>query len=81
MSSKQDKKDDVTTIDQFSFLDNYLGKEVVLTTLTGGTRYAKIIKISAYELLVEEGTRAGKPVQKLIFKHAIVSLEERLDKR
>lgn len=73
------KKDDVTLIEQFSFLDSYLGKEVVLSLTNGRTTYAKIIKISAYEILVEEGTRAGKPVIKLIWKHAIASMTERVD--
>ena len=37
MTSKSDlqKKDDVTTIEQFSILDSYLGKEVSLTLNNG----------------------------------------------
>jgi sRNA-binding regulator protein Hfq len=42
--------------------------------------HCKIIKISAYELLVEEGTRMNKPIEKLIFKHAVASIEDRRER-
>ena len=82
MTSKSElqKKDDVTTIEQFSFLDSYLGKEVSLTLTNGRPMHCKIIKISAYELLVEEGTRMNKPIEKLIFKQAVASLEDRRER-
>jgi len=75
----KDKKEDVTTIEQFSFLDSYLGKEVSLTLTNGRPMHCKIIKISAYELMIEEGKRRGEPIQKLLFKHAVAKIEEKVD--
>jgi len=80
MSAKNEsKRDDVTTLDQFSFLDSYVGKDCVITLTGGRTMYAKIIKISAYELMIEEGKRRGEPIQKLLFKHAVAKIEEKVD--
>lgn len=71
------KKDDVTQIEQFSYLDNYVGKDCTITLTCGRTMFAKIIKISAYEIMIEEGKRKGEPIRKLLFKHAVAKIEEK----
>ena len=68
---------DVTRIEQFSLLDMYLGKRVTLTTTIGRPIICRILKISAYEILVEVGK--NDPSQQLIFKHSISSITLRDD--
>ncbi len=77
MTGNKPKPDTVTAIEQFSYLDQYKGKKCLITLVDGRPLLAYIRGISAYELLIEEGTRNGTPIQKLLFKHAIALIEER----
>lgn len=62
-------------IELYSFLDQYIDKKVNIRLITGTPKICTIRRVSAYEVLVEEGTSRGTPVTKLLFKHAIVSIE------
>jgi len=60
-----------------TFITDFCDKDCLITLTCGRTFFAKIIKISKFEILVEEGKRNNKPVRKILFKHAIAKIEEK----
>ena len=65
------------TENQTEFVSRFVGKKCIIRLDSGHIITGTLKDLSPSELLVEEGTQNGKPIEKVLFRGSVAMIEPR----